>query len=1348
MQDSKGCSSECSVTINEPAAILNCTITIDNDVLCFGDSNGEATVTAVGGNGGYLFLWDNGETTAMATMLNAGVHTVTVTDSKGCSTSCEITINEPSAVISCMVVQDSPVVCFGESNGVATVTPAGGNGGYTYLWDNGETTQTAIMLNAGIHNVLITDSKGCSTSCTINIGQPSAPLTCSANEDSPVNCLGESSGIATVTPDGGNGGYMYLWDNGETTATASMLDAGSHSVTITDLKDCTSTCTVLITEPAEALSCSAVENSPVVCFGESNGVATVTPIGGNGTYSFLWDNGETTATAVALNAGLHSVTVTDFKGCLTSCDILINQPTAVLSCSASEDFPVVCNGESNGVATAIASGGNGNYAYLWDNGETTATATALNAGLHTITITDDKGCTTTCDITINEPAAILSCNIIEESPVECFGEANGIATVTATGGNGNYTYLWDNGETSATASSLDSGLHTVTVTDDKDCTTTCDIFINEPSDAISCSIVEDSPVVCFNESNGVATVTPFGGNGGYSYFWDNGETTATATGLNTGLHIVTVTDSKGCSSTCDITINQPSEELNCSIVQDSPVVCFGESNGVATVTSTGGNGTNTFLWDNGETTATAIALNAGTHSVTVTDFKGCTTSCEVIIEEPSSSMSCTITEDSPVVCFGESNGQATVLPSGGNGNYTYLWDNGETLQNAIALDAGIHTVTVTDEKGCTTSCDVTINQPAEVLSCSIVEDSPVVCFGEANGVATVTPVGGNGGYIYTWDNGESSATANSLTVGDHSVTITDSKGCSTSCSITINEPAEGLACSASEDSPVVCKGEANGIATVVATGGNNSYTYAWDNGETTATAIALTAGTHFVTVTDDKDCITTCSVEITEPAAVLMCTINEDFPVECKGEFNGIATVTALGGNDGYTYLWDNGESNATAVALSAGTHTVTVTDARGCTTTCEIEVTEPTDDISCTAVENSPVVCFGESNGTAAAIANGGNGGYTYFWDNGETTADAISLNAGFHSVTITDAKGCTTSCGVVINQPSSTVTCSVVEDSPASCVGSDDGQATVSPSGGNGTFTFEWDNGETTQTATALTAGPHTVTVTDIKGCSSDCTVTIGEPAIALNCSATEITPVQCNGFDNGEASVTAAGGNGGYSYAWDNGETGDMAFALNAGTHTVTVTDSKGCTSICEVIITQPDSDLLCSVVEDAPVVCFGESNGQATVTATGGNGGYTYLWDNGETTASVTNLTAGTHSVTVTDDEGCDSQCSVLINEPSAPLTCSAVETKPVECNLEDNGQALVTPEGGNGGYTYLWDNGETTAAVTNLSLGIHSVTVTDSKGCTTFCTVEATEEEDCCRVIFTNRHIRYNAPNPH
>ncbi|MFD2941998.1 T9SS type B sorting domain-containing protein, partial [Flavobacterium notoginsengisoli] len=251
-----------------------------------------------------------------------------------------------------------------------------------------------------------------------------------------------------------------------------------------------------------------------------------------------------------------------------------------------------------------------------------------------------------------------------------------------------------------------------------------------------------------------------------------------------GTYTLTVTDS--CSSVSNsVTITQPNAVLSCSVIQNKAVSSNGLSNGEATVTPIGGNGDYTYLWDNNENTQTASALSAGLHSVTVTDSKGCTTTCTVNITEPNV-LSCSISQDSPVKCFGENTGKATVTALGGNGDYTYLWDNGETTAQAITLIAGVHSVTVTDKLNYTTTCTVTISQPQNTLS-AVKNQTDATCGGGNNGSATVTVSGGTAGYTYNWNTTpvQTTATASNLASGNYSVLITDTNGCTISESFTI-----------------------------------------------------------------------------------------------------------------------------------------------------------------------------------------------------------------------------------------------------------------------------------------------------------------------------------------------------------------------------------------------------------------------------------------------------------------------------------------------------------------------------------------------------------------------------------
>ncbi|MBF4488261.1 hypothetical protein IRZ78_25995, partial [Flavobacterium sp. CSZ] len=307
--------------------------------------------------------------------------------------------------------------CFGKSTGSVTAgTVSNFIGTVTYNWVNAAnasvgTTASVTGLPEGTYTLTATDN--CSTqSNSVTILQPTAALALAPSSKTDVICFGFSTGSVTAgTLTNSVGTVTYSWKNSSntevgTTASVSNLPAGTYTLTVTD--SCSSQSnSVIIGQPTATLTCSIVQNKAVTANGLSNGEATVTPLGGNGGYTYLWDNSETTQKAIALNAGLHSVTVTDSKGCTTTCTITISEPN-VLSCSIVQDAPAKCYGDKNGKATVSAIGGNGEYTYLWDNTETTAQATGLTAGLHTVTVTDKLGYTTTCTVTILQPQAALT----------------------------------------------------------------------------------------------------------------------------------------------------------------------------------------------------------------------------------------------------------------------------------------------------------------------------------------------------------------------------------------------------------------------------------------------------------------------------------------------------------------------------------------------------------------------------------------------------------------------------------------------------------------------------------------------------------------------------------------------------------------------------------------------------------------------------------------------------------------------------------------------------------------------------------------------------------------------------
>ena len=1297
--DANGCTDVASATITEPA-VLSISITGSSNVLCNGDSTGTATTSTVGGTTPYTYLWSTGENGPDELSLAAGTHTVTVTDANGCTDVTSVSITEPNQLIAASVV-DSNVSCNGFADGGATASATGGTSPYTYQWSNAGTTGSITGLIAGTYTVTVTDANGCTDQSSVTISEP-VVLTAVSVVDSNVSCNGFTDGGASATATGGTMPYSFSWSNGALTASITGVAAGAYTVTITDNNGCTDVSSVSITQPVVLVAATVVDSN-ASCNGFNDGGATASGTGGTSPYNYNWSNGATTAAITGLGAGIYTVTVTDVNGCTDQTSVTITEPTPLVA-AAIVDSNVSCNGFLDGGASASASGGTAPYSYQWSNGGTTAAITGIAAGSYTVTVTDNNGCTDQASVTITQPISLVASTVVD-SNASCNGFADGGATASATGGTTPYSYSWSNGGTTASITGVLAGVYTVTVSDANGCTDQATVTITEPAILIATSVV-DSNVSCNGFADGGASVTGTGGTSPYTFLWSNGGSTASITGLVAGTYTVTLTDANGCTSTASSTITQPITMVASAVV-DSNASCNGFADGGATASATGGTAPYTYLWSNAGTMASMNGLAAGAYTVTITDANGCTDQASVTITEPSV-LSISVISSTNVLCNGDSTGTAQTATTGGTSPYNYLWSTGESGADELSLAAGVHTVTVTDNNGCTATTTVTISEPVQLIASAVV-DSNVSCAGFSDGGATASASGGTGIYTYLWSNSATTASITGVIAGTYSVTITDANGCTDSTSLVISEPIQ-LVATTVVDSNVSCNGFADGGATALGAGGTMPYTYLWSNAATIASNSGLVAGTYSVTITDANGCTDSTSVTITEPMVLIASSV-VDSNVSCFGFADGGATASGTGGTQPFTYNWSNGAVTASISGVVVGTYSVTVTDANGCTDSSAVTITEPVI-LAVTALLDSNVTCNGFSDGGVSSTVSGGTMPYTYLWSTGATTASMTGIPAGTYSVTVTDANGCTDSASTTVNEPALLVAATVV-DSNVSCNGFIDGGATASASGGTPGYNYLWSNSATTASITGVSAGVYTVTVTDLNGCTDTATVTITEPALLVASVAVD-SNVSCNGVADGGATASGTGGTNPYSYLWSNGATTAAVTGLVAGTYSVTLTDANGCTDSTSVVITEPIV-LVASVTNTLNVLCNGDTNGVGQVGATGGTQPYTYSWLNGATTPVSTGLGAGSYVVTITDTNGCFDTTTVVITEP-LPLQ-SVAATIPVVCANDSNGQATVTPSGGTAPYTYLWPSGSTLASDTGLPVGSYVVTITDTNGCT-------------------------------
>ncbi len=744
-------------------------------------------------------------------------------------------------------------------------------------------------------------------------------------------------------------------------------------------------------------------------------------------------------------------------------------------------------------------------------------------------------------------------------------------------------------------------------------------------------------VTCNGGANGALTVTASGGTGPYTYQWSNGKTTATITGLTAGFYTVVVMDATGAMATDQKEVQQPTA-LGSGAAQVQGQLCQFQANGIAQVWGYGGTPPYTYKWSNGQTAIQATGLAFGSYTVTVTDANNCTSASSVTIDN-NTAEGIWIMLNNAQVCGG---GTATLHAGAMSGvpPYTYQWSPGGQTTQDITVGPGTYTVTIGDQTGCSGVKTATVTSVPGVNATASATNAGC---GGSTGSATANASGGSGSYSYKWNTGATSQTITNLAPGTYTVTVSDNNasGCTAVASATVQGGGSGLNVNATVNSNANCA-NTGGSATASATGGTGSFTYKWNTGATTATISNLGSGTYTVTVTDGAGCTGSASTTVNQTGGPTgSATANSSATCTTGGS----ATASGSGGTSPYTYKWDNGQTTATATNLAVGTHSVTITDAAGCTATASVNITGSTNPtVSATALTQANCT----SGGSASATASGGTTPYSYKWDNGQTTATATNLSIGTHTVTVTDGGGCTATASVNItgstNAPS--VTVSVV--SQATC--STGGSATANPSGGTSPYTYKWDNNQTTQTATNLAGGTHTVTVTDAGGCTTTGSVTITVQG-APTASAVVNTNAVCN--LGGSATATASGGTPAYTFKWDNNQTTATATNLAPGSHTVTVTDSKGCTATASVTIQATNGSVSLTTTVISNAVCG--TGGSASAAASNGTTPYTYKWSNNATTATISNLAPGSYTVTATDANGCTASKSVTITDnPGAKI----------------------------------------------------------------------------------------------
>lgn len=695
-----------------------------------------------------------------------------------------------------------------------------------------------------------------------------------------------------------------------------------------------------------------------------------------------------------------------------------------------------------------------------------------------------------------------------------------------------------------------------------------------------------------------------------------------------------------------------------------------------------------YAWSTGETTPTISVPNAnGTYSVTLTDGVGCMDDHEVIIDIANF----TYYIEAYNLCPGEEinlivewNGYEEPT------NAQYQWSNGQTTQIMTTFTPGYYEVTVTDPAtGCSQVLGTTVTQlPGPEVE---ITGPLTICTGET---ITLTASGGPFEGLYWAPGGETTESIEVTAPGSYDVTVFSSNNCADHDTVIV----ETSGVIPQVNGPLnLCNGQ-NG--TLILLNASEFVDIQWSTGDNTPTTIVNAPGTYTVTVTDPNGCMAEGYGEVF--SGILDIT-GIALPVTSCVPPNGRIDLTVLTPGT-YNFIWSNGSTTEDINGLSEGTYSVTVSDLSGCSAEASYfvanEVQIPT------VIANAFATICTLSVGTINLLVDP-PGTYTFNWSNGATSQNLTNLPLGTYTVTVTSAAGCTNTQSATIISASNPISITnVVEQNNTSC-GIPNGSLEAVMLG-PGNYNFIWSNGATSAVNTNLAAGNYTVTATDQDGCISTAGGNVLDTPVLPVVQLAVMAPTCTIPYGNISSSVSPAGN---YTYIWSSGETTPNLTDVPAGTYTLTVTDSNGCTDENTATLTGNNGLITYQSALTNNTLCIG-GNGSIVLDITS-TSPFTAQWSNGNFGANLNNLSGGQYFVTISNDEGCEVVADFTLTNILSYPTVIGTATN-TSCIL-NTGTIDVTANPV-GTYSYLWSNGTTTEDLSNLGAGIYTITITDPNGC--------------------------------
>lgn len=1354
VEDMFGCKRTLETEITRPSELEVKFATKEPSCHAESDANGSARadVTMGTGTSPYTYEWiklgDEGEEDQLITTnfavdkLYNGRYKGVVTDNRGCQKSYAFYIEAP-AQLQLSLVSVTHVANPTEAQGVIEVAATGGvpfvdettgDEYYKFTWVGRSFAQALETTSAKQENLLadsydieVEDARGCTTVLKVKVNEPSVIQVVETIQH--VSCQGKNDGAINLQISGGETPYKYMyWTYPDGTQKDQKdltgLLKGSYVFKMEDANGNVFEHTYTVDEPSLLTIVSDLTSKlQIPCFKGTDGEINVTLGGGVQPYQIVWD-GLTTEAVVSddktkvenLPAGLYTVKVTDANGCTESLSQQIIENTEMKFA----DVQVVqnsCHNENKASISIKVTGGaassDADYSYTWSgvgidpiNVNNQNQTDLISGNNYKVVVTDLTGeCTIERDFELINPDAFEV--EAKATHISCSKANDGVVEAVVTGGTGNITYTWTDEAGQALSSgnyieNLSKGTYIVTAKDELGCERTAQAMVNEP-EALSMQVASAN-ISCNGLNDGWIEVSDLnGGSGNYSFTWEDvrtgnvlPQTTQKVKDLPASTYQVTMADAEHptCTISQLVDITEPAQLA--FDIQVEHVKQTGKAEGKIAITRTDTPADFVVTWLSGDGITDAnrndkivSGLKAGLYVVELANLDGtCSAIYRILVEEPSALNVEVVTTN--VACYNQATGILEVVKTeGGDGVYTYTWSTADGLRvvNNYIIDqctAGAYILTVTDNSGNHIEKEYTISQPEEMIVSLVPENSKlaVTCYQSKDGAIELRTKGGTGDPTFAWILPDGTKLPAAL--------------------------------------------------------GENKKT-------------DLPKGSYRIVVEDQTGCTVSQVVEITEPASpiIIDATLQQ---IDCYGDTDGAILLQVSGENGDYTYEWTGGPGLQPNVAnqttLHGGeTYQVHITDKNGCYKDAifTLDAREPMN----LQLSSTKVDCFGNNSGEVKAVVTGGTKAEgaadyeRYYWTK-ENDPSYIAyqyeedhLYAGTYIFQVTDAKGCTLTDKIEVEQPNALT--ATLDAESVLCNGLMDAEAylLIPIDAGTPNISNTWYNGAGDVIAqdkshlTKLGPDKYTIVLEDANGCTFEIRHEIKwSPMMIVD--EPEIVDVEITGESTGSIKVSASGGTPNLKYIWTSNvhefinPADPYQDRLPAGDYEIQIVDALGCSQTVNAEIKQPESMTIVRTIED--IKCAGEK-GKINIDVQGGHMPYMITWSGpngynvqGENLFTIVDLLPGSYSLHVEDSKGNTLERSYSITERT-PLQWNFADgftRDQVSCHGKNDALITLEVSGGSPSYLIKWEGpgvtGKTGKVIDNLGPGAYKATVSDRLGC--------------------------------